>query len=139
MRAIELALWASILACTFYVAQCDLAHKFNAQLKVKTVMKPSEDRTAFTYENRTGGSENTLLQATSRGEGWSIAWDGAQQSGATPIAVVKATLMHLQTLQKTASASTQNGKLIVSLTQAIEEFEGTPPTVGGDLNKLIPK
>lgn len=69
-----------------------------------------------------------------------ITWSGRDEScGVEPIDVVRAALDRLLFLQKTTSASEPNGKLLFKLTQAVEEFDGKTPSMGGALNNLIPK
>lgn len=69
-----------------------------------------------------------------------ITWSGRdEQRGIEPIDVIRAALDRIQFLQKTNSASEPNGKLMFKLIQAVEEFDGKPPSIGGELNNLIPK
>jgi hypothetical protein len=68
-----------------------------------------------------------------------ITWTGETTEGIEPIDAVRAALDRIQFLQKTLSASEPNAKLLVKLLQAVEEFDGKPPSIGGDLNNLIPK
>lgn len=68
-----------------------------------------------------------------------ITWNGETTEGIEPIDAVRAALDRIQFLQKTLSASEPNAKLLVKLLQAVEEFDGKPPSIGGDLNNLIPK
>lgn len=68
-----------------------------------------------------------------------ITWLGETTEGVEPIDVVRAALDRIKFLQKTLSASEPNAKLMVKLIQAVEEFDGKPPSIGGDLNNLIPK
>jgi hypothetical protein len=70
----------------------------------------------------------------------SITWKGDTTKGVEPIDVVRAALHRVQWMQeKTTAASEPNAKLLVKLMQAVEEFDGVPPTIGGELNNLIPK
>jgi hypothetical protein len=70
----------------------------------------------------------------------SIAWAGETVQGVDPIDVVRAALHRIEFLQKqTTAASEPNAKLLVKLMQAVEEFDGVSPTIGGELNNLIPK
>lgn len=70
----------------------------------------------------------------------SITWNGETTKGVEPIDVVRAALDRIKFLQeKTTAASEPNAKLLVKLMQAVEEFDGVPPSVGGELNNLIPK
>jgi hypothetical protein len=68
-----------------------------------------------------------------------ITWNGETTEGIDPIDAILATLDRIQFVQKTTSASEPNAKLLVKLLQAVEEFDGKPPSIGGDLNNLIPK
>lgn len=70
-----------------------------------------------------------------------INWSGSMTNGegVEPIDVVRAVLDRVAFLQKTTSATEPNAKLLFKLTQAVEEFDGKPPTIGGALNDLIPK
>ena len=68
-----------------------------------------------------------------------ITWTGNTVQGVDPIDVVRAALDRIQFTQKTTSASEPNAKLMVKLMQAVEEFDGKPPSIGGELNNLIPK
>lgn len=68
-----------------------------------------------------------------------ITWTGNTVEGVEPIDVVRAALDRIKFTQKTTSASEPNAKLMVKLMQAVEEFDGKPPSIGGDLNNLIPK
>ncbi len=91
------------------------------------------------YEHHRGATGTENLFAKSNGPGLHIEWAGSQRpAGAEPIDVLKATLEHLHALQKTVAASEGNAKLIARLVPAVEEFEGREPTMGGELNKLIP-
>lgn len=70
----------------------------------------------------------------------SITWKGNTTKGVEPIDVVRAVLHRVQWMQeKTTAASEPNAKLLVKLMQAVEEFDGKPPTIGGELNNLIPQ
>ena len=70
-----------------------------------------------------------------------IQWVGSltNGNGVQPIDVIRAALDRVKFLQKTTSASEPNGKLLFALTKAVEEFDGVKPTMGGELNNLIPK
>jgi hypothetical protein len=111
-------------------AQCDLAHLARKNMsETKGVGYAASARTA----------DNTYQGATSRGDGWEIRWKGPYNQGPQAIDAMRAALDHLTYLQRTTSASTANAKLIVHLIKAIEEHDGIAPSVGGDLNNLIPK
>ena len=70
----------------------------------------------------------------------SICWSGETTKGVDPIDVVRAALDRIKFLQeKTTAASEPNARLLVKLMQAVEEFDGLPPSIGGELNNLIPK
>jgi hypothetical protein len=70
----------------------------------------------------------------------SITWNGEATKGVDPIDVVRAVLHRVQWMQeKTTAASEPNARLLVKLMQAVEEFDGKPPSIGGELNNLIPK
>lgn len=94
-------------------------------------------------DRRSPAGSNDYFGATSRGVDknvyWEIRWSGPYNSGPTAIDAVRATLDHLTHLQKTTAASESNAKLINHLVQATEEFDGVKPTMGGELNNLIPK
>ena len=93
----------------------------------------------YSTPDRSSPVDKTLYRGgTSEGPGWAIRWAGPYMNGPTAIDAVRATLDHLTHLQKTNAASESNAKLIVHLTKAIEEFDGVKPTVGGELNQLIP-
>lgn len=81
----------------------------------------------------------TYHGALSRGSNWSIRWAGPGYSGVDPIDALRAMRDHLYHLQRTDYASDANAKLQVHVIKAIEEFEETPPTIGGELNQLIPE
>ncbi len=51
--------------------------------------------------------------------------------------MVRAVLDRLQFVQRTNSASEPNAKLLVKLLQAVEEFDGKSPSIGGELNNLF--
>lgn len=69
-----------------------------------------------------------------------ITWNGSLTNGVEPIDVVRAALDRIKFLQEnTTAASEPNAKLLVKLMQAVEEFDGVSPTIGGELNNLIPK
>lgn len=70
----------------------------------------------------------------------SISWAGQSINGVEPIDVVRATLERVQWMQeKTTAASERNAKLQIKLMQAVEEFDGVSPSIGGELNNLIPQ
>ena len=70
----------------------------------------------------------------------SITWNGETTKGVEPIDVVRAALDRIKFLQeKTTAASEPNARLLVKLMQAVEEFDGKSPSIGGELNNLIPK
>lgn len=70
----------------------------------------------------------------------SICWAGETTKGIDPIDAVRAALDRIKFLQeKTTAASEPNARLMVKLMQAVEEFDGVPPSIGGELNNLIPK
>ena len=58
--------------------------------------------------------------------------------GVTPIQVCQAVRLRLDYEQHVAPTE-KNAKLLFGLIQAIEAYEGSQPTVGGELNNLIPK
>lgn len=69
-----------------------------------------------------------------------IRWRGPQiTEGVLPIEVLEALRQHLTAVQQTTAASEPNAKLLIHVVKAIEEYEGSDPTVGGELNDLIPK
>lgn len=82
---------------------------------------------------------NKYLGATSFGNGWEVRWRGPYNDGPSAVEMARATLQHLQHVQQTDAASENNAKLMFHLIKAIEEIDNQPPSVGGDLNKLIPK
>ena len=89
-----------------------------------------------THDSRDGRN----LGGYSTAGGYTIVWSGEDSSQfAEPIDVVRAVLDRVAFLQKTTSATEPNAKLLFKLTQAVEEFDGKPPTIGGALNDLIPK
>lgn len=91
------------------------------------------------YSKPNRGGENEYGGATSRGENWEIRWQGPYNDGPLPIEAVRATIDNLQHRQKTTAATEDNAKLLVKLIQAVEEYDGAEPTIGGRLNDLIPK
>ena len=95
--------------------------------------------TYSTPERSAPVDKNVYRGGTSEGPGWAIRWAGPYMNGPTAIDAVRATLHHLTHLQNTNAASEANAKLIVHLTEAIEEFDGMEPSIGGELNDLIPK
>lgn len=141
----------------FGVAQCDIAQKSrqgmvdsglvqsgvqSGKSRIEVLVQMSDE--SVTYEARYSVAPGTSLKGNlsflSRGPGFEIAWQGSDHhSGARPGDVLRAALMHLQGLQKTDVASEANAKLIAKLIPAIEEYEGLSPTMGGDLNSLIPE
>lgn len=87
-------------------------------------------------------SGRNLGGKTTFGHDWNtaITWAGETTIGVDPIDVVRAALDRIKFLQeKTTAASEPNAKLQVKLMQAVEEFDGKSPTIGGELNNLIPK
>lgn len=123
------------LACHLVSGQCDLAHRFNAQLGAKQM----KNELGYSTPDRKGATANAYLGAASHGHGWVINWKGPYNRGPKVIDVLRASLDHLTHLQRTDAASEDNAKLINHIVQAIEEFDGVKPTLGGDLNNLIPK
>ena len=97
-----------------------------------------KDGVAYSKPQRSGLSKNDYAGATSHGPGWEIRWKGPYNNGPTAIDAVRATVDHLTHLQKTTAASESNAKLLVHLIKAVEEFDQKPPTIGGELNNLIP-
>ena len=110
-------------------AQCDLAHLARKNMTTKGVGYAASSRSR----------DNEYQGATSSGNGWEIRWKGPYNVGPEAIDAIRATVDHLTYLQRTTSASEANAKLLVHLIQAAEEFDGVPPTIGGELNNLIPK
>lgn len=81
-----------------------------------------------TFPSPTGSSRTT------------ITWAGeATPDGVEPLDVLKATMDRLIFLQKTKSATEDNAKAMFKLQVLLEEIEKKPPTMGGELNNLIPK
>lgn len=58
--------------------------------------------------------------------------------GVQPIDVCRAVRQRLDYEQHVAPTE-QNAKLLFKVVEAIEAYEGSQPTVGGELNDLIPK
>lgn len=83
--------------------------------------------------------ENSYFGGTSSGPGWTIRWKGPYQEGITPIETVEAIIENLKHRQSTDVASNEDAKLLFALTKAKEEYHNDPPTMGGELNNLIPE
>lgn len=93
----------------------------------------------YSTPQREGPDAKRYRGARSFGPDWEIRWAGPYNTGPTAIDAMRSTLNHLTHLQATSdAASTVNAKLINHLVQAIEEFDGVAPTMGGDRNRLIP-
>lgn len=76
---------------------------------------------------------------TSWNSGSQIQWRGSKsKQGVSPIEVLEAVMHRLHHEQQTDLASEDNAKLLFDLTVAVEKFNGAPPSMGGDLNNLIP-
>lgn len=123
-----------------YVSQVRDAIKARREAGLETRSKTMNHGVQYSHPDRKSptGSKD-YLGATSRGAGWEIRWQGPYNAGPTAIDTLRAARDHLTHLQKTTAASESNAKLLVHVIQAIEEFDGVPPTIGGSLNDLIPK
>lgn len=94
----------------------------------------------YSRADRDNTQSTIYVGAESVGDGWSIRWAGPYNKGPQAIDVLRAALDHLTHLQQTTNgASESNAKLIVHLVKAIQEFDGVRPTIGGELNNLIPE
>lgn len=88
---------------------------------------------------RQGESPNEYHGAISRGKGWTILWEGSRVQGMTPIEAVVAAIQNLEDRQNSGMASNENAKLLAALIKAKEEYYHEAPTIGAELNDLIPK
>lgn len=91
------------------------------------------------YSENHRGEAGAYQGGVSSAPGWSIRWQGPYNVGPLPIDVVRAARDNLKHRQRTTASTEENAKLLFKLEQAIEEYEGKSPTIGGDLNNLIPE
>lgn len=123
-----------------YVSQVRESIDARKAANIQTRIKTMKNGVGYTHPDRQSpaGSKD-YIGATSSGDGWEIRWAGPYNKGPQAIDVLRAALDHLTHLQRTTSTSEANAKLIVHVTQAIEEYDGASPSIGGSLNDLIPK
>lgn len=93
----------------------------------------------FGYNKYQRGEPARYHGAESSGDGWRLVWQSPYVKGPTAIDMIRATVDHLTHLQRTDASSEDNAKMLVHLLKAIEEHDGVKPTIGGELNNLIPK
>lgn len=98
----------------------------------------SQPAIGYSTPNRTGADPKKYIGGEYTGHGWSIRFAGPYNSGPTGIEMFRAALANLSHLQQTDLASESNAKLMVHLIKGIEEYDGVAPSIGGDLNALIP-
>lgn len=117
----------------------DRTKLFNQGLK-EPVSKDSNQKAPVMSGYFKQNKNNQYNGGVTRGDGWSITWKSpTRPHGPSPIEVVRGALDNIEHKQKSGAGSDDEAKLMVHLIRALEELDGKAPSIGGDLNALIPE